>query len=79
MHKARHIEPASAAAIAILAISMLAVGCASQGDVEGTAERPQPCPRNMTLECFESQTRPTRCSCVSAQELEQTMERVLGK
>ncbi len=68
-----------ATAIAISAVALLAAGCASQGDVENSAERPQPCPSNMALECFESPTRPTQCSCVSSQELEQMMEQVLGK
>jgi len=79
MKNAKLANPGRTAAIVLSAATLLAVGCASQGDVANSAEPPQPCPRNMTLECFDRPTRPKQCSCITAQELEQTMEQVLGR
>lgn len=74
MNRVRIIKLAGMAAIAILA-----AGCTFQKNVDNTTDQQDHCPSNMTLECFESPTKPTECSCVSAQELERMMEQVLGR
>ena len=79
MNNVRLVNPGSTAAIAISAATLLAAGCASQHDVDNTTGQQNYCPKNMALECFESPTRETKCSCVTPQELERTVEQVLGR
>ncbi len=79
MNNARLVNPGRAATLAIAAATLFATGCASQHDVANTTGQQNYCPRNMVLECFESPTRETQCSCVTPQQLERTVEQVLGR
>jgi len=79
MNNVRLVNPGRAATLAIAAATLLAAGCASQHDGDYTAGQQNYCPNNMALECFESPTRETQCSCVTPQQLERTVEQVLGR
>ena len=78
MDRVRRVNPERTAAIAILAATMLAAGCASQGDIDGTNVRHEYCPRNMTMQCFKRTAEPRRCTCVTKAELEELLEDVIG-
>ena len=79
MNNAWLVNPGRAATLAIASAALLAAACASQHDVDNTTGQQNYCPNNMALECFESPTRPTTCSCVTPQQLERTVEQVLGR
>lgn len=65
-------------AIIISTLAIVAAGCASQMESDEYSMARPSCPRDMTLQCFKRTAQPAKCSCVSRDEIEETIESIIG-
>jgi hypothetical protein len=77
MEMLMHICPGRSAAIAVASAAMLLAGCvAPRTHTQADLERGD-CPGDMRMQCSHRTAEPTICACVSAGEMENTIEELM--